>query len=93
MVALGQEELRMTVPTNRKSFVRLEAAVLDQARDLGINVTAVAEAALRRAVAEASRQAKLTDNVAVAAAQSDWQARTGHPLAEIMIGPGAVSRT
>lgn len=73
----------------RKTSLTLDAQALDRARELGINVSAVAEAALVRAVDEARRAQWLEDNAEAFAAQSDWHRRHGHPLADIMAAPGA----
>ena len=61
------------------------------AKALDINVSAVAEAALKRAVAEARRKQWLTENADNFAAQAAWHERNGHPLADIMSAPGAAS--
>ncbi len=42
-------------------------------------------------VNEARQEHWLTENAAAFAAQADWHARNGHPLAEIMVGPGGAS--
>lgn len=78
----------MTAASKRKTSVTLDAAALDAARELGVNVSAVADAALQRAVAEARRSAWLEENAEAFAAQADWHAREGHPLAEILAAPG-----
>ncbi len=78
----------MTTAQKRKTSLTLDAAMLDRAKDLGLNVSAVAEAALSRAVADATRQAWLAENAAAFAAQAAWHDRTPHPLADILVGPG-----
>ena len=83
----------MTSATRRKTSLTLDAEALDRAKDLGINVSAVAEAALIRAVAEARRKEWLAANADAFAAQSDWHARHGHPLADIMTAPAGPSWT
>jgi antitoxin CcdA len=75
----------------RKTSLTLDAAALDDAKDLGINVSAVADAALLKAVTEARRKQWLDRNAEAFAAQSDWHARKGHPLADIIAGPGGKS--
>ena len=78
-----------TIPVaKRKTSVTLAADALDEARDLGINVSAVADEALRRAVAEERRRRWLDENAATFAAQAAWHERHGHPLADILAGPG-----
>ena len=72
----------------RKTSVTLDAAALDAARHLGVNVSAVADAALRQAVDEARRRQWLAENAEAFAAQAEWHARNGHPLADIIASPG-----
>ena len=79
----------MTALPRRKTSLTLDAHALDEARSLGVNVSAVADEALRRAVAEARRQQWLADNAVAFAAQADWHDKNAHPLADIMAGPGA----
>jgi antitoxin CcdA len=50
-------------------------------RALGINISAVADAALRR-----------EENAAAFAAQAKWHEAHGHPLADILAGPGWEAR-
>ncbi len=83
----------MTTATKRKTSLTLDSAALEAARALDINVSAVAEAALIQAVAEARRKNWLAENAAAFAAQSDWHDRNGHPLADIMTAPGGPSWT
>lgn len=79
----------MVSMTKRKTSMTLDVDVLDCARALEINVSAVAEAALRKAIAEARHKRWLDENADAFAAQADWHERNGHPLAEIMCAPGA----
>jgi antitoxin CcdA len=81
----------MAVSLKRKTSVTLDSALLDDARVLGISVSAIAEAALERAVAEARRKAWLAENAEAFAAQSDWHDRFGHPLVDILAGQGGSS--
>lgn len=83
----------MAVAMKRKTSLTLDAGALDSARDLGINVSAVAETALIEAVACAQRKKWLAENAEAFAAQSDWHERHGHPLADIMTAPGGSSWT
>jgi antitoxin CcdA len=81
----------MALATKRKTSLTLDAEVLDGAKALNINVSAVAEAALKSAVAEARQQHWLNQNAAAFAAQAAWHERHGHPLAEILSAPGGTS--
>ena len=81
----------MTPAPRRKTSLTLDAAALADARELGINVSAVADQALRHAVAEARHRHWLRDNAEAFAAQADWHERHGHPLAEIIAAPGGAT--
>jgi len=83
----------MTSPTKRKTSLTLDIEALEAAKELGINVSAVTEAALINAVAEARRKKWLAENAGAFAAQSDWHERHGHPLADIIAAPGGSSWT
>lgn len=74
----------MSTATRRKTSLTLDGAALDDAKLFGINVSAVAEAALVKAVADARRRTWLAENAEAFAAQSEWHERHGHPLADIM---------
>ena len=78
----------MTIASKRKTSLTLDAAMLDSARDLGINVSAVADTALQKAVTEAHRQKWLIENADAFAAQAEWHERNGHPLSDIIASPG-----
>lgn len=73
-----------TAPRRTKTSVTLDAAALEAARALGVDVSAVADIALREAVAAARRQSWLAENAAAFAAQAEWHDRNGHPLADIL---------
>ena len=81
----------MASATKRKTSLTLDADALDCARALQINVSAVAEAALIKAIAEARRKKWLAENAEAFAAQADWHERNGHPLADIIAAPGGSS--
>jgi antitoxin CcdA len=81
----------MAVVTKCKISLTLDAWVLDGVNELNINVSAVSEAALKSAVAEARQQHWLNQNTGAFAAQAAWHERHGHPLAEILSEPGGTS--
>lgn len=81
----------MVVATKRKTSLTLDAKALEGAKELGINVSAVAETALIKAVAETRRNNWLAENTDAFAAQSDWHERHGHPLSDIITAPGGSS--
>lgn len=78
----------MVVATKRKTSLTLDVVALESAKELGINVSAVAETALINAVAETRRNKWIAENADAFAAQSDWHERHGHPLADIITAPG-----
>jgi len=75
----------------RKTSVTLDADALDTAKVLEINVSAVAEAALLKAIAEARNKKWQAENADAFAAQAEWHERNGHPLADIIASPGGSS--
>ncbi|MTJ06078.1 MAG: hypothetical protein FH759_15535 [Sediminimonas qiaohouensis] len=81
----------MSSATKRKTSLTLDVETLDRARELGINVSAVAEAALVDAVSEMRRKKWRDENADAFARQSEWHERNGHPLADIMTTPGSAS--
>jgi antitoxin CcdA len=82
----------MAPGTKRKTSVTIDAAALDAARDLGLNVSAVADTALQKAVTEARRSRWLTENADAFATQAEWHERNGHPLVDIVVSPAASTR-
>lgn len=83
--------LNMTLATKRKTSLTLDAEVLDGAKALQINVSAVAEAALKSAVEQARHTQWLQENSETFDEQAAWHERNGHPLADIMSGPGGAT--
>lgn len=77
----------MTAATKRKTSLTLTADTLDSARELGVNVSAVADKALEQAVSAARREKWLAENAHAFAAQAEWHETHDHPLADIMMGP------
>jgi len=77
----------MATVLRRKTSLNLDAQALDAAKDLGINVSRVADRALRQAVSEARRRRWLEENAEAFRAQSEWHETHGHPLAEFMVSP------
>ena len=81
----------MVSAVKRKTSLTLDAELLNGAKAQGINVSAVAEAALKTALAQARQTQWLQQNAAAFAAQAQWHEQHGHPLAEIMAAPGGGS--
>ncbi|KIN70605.1 hypothetical protein Z945_3068 [Sulfitobacter noctilucae] len=76
----------MTATTKRKTSLTLDAASLDAAREYGVNVSAVADEAVTRAVAAARQQKWLSENADAFSAQAAWHESNDHPLADVMMG-------
>lgn len=84
----------MIATPKRNTSLALDAEALDAARELGVNVSVVADEALRRAVAEARQRRWLEENAEAFNAQAAWHEENGHPLADILAGPtGATWRS
>ena len=81
----------MTSVFKRKTSLTLDAELLDDAKALEINVSAVADAALKTAVANARQAQWLKQNAEAFAEQAAWHERHGHPLADILSAPGGPS--
>ncbi len=81
----------MVSTIKRKTSLSLDAELLDGAKALDINVSAVAEAALRSAVAIARQAQWVKQNAEAFEAQAAWHVHHGHPLADIIIAPGGAS--
>ena len=58
----------------------LDAALLDEARGLGLNLSAAAEQGLRAAVAEAKAARWQAENAAALASSNAWVEANGLPL-------------
>lgn len=70
-----------TVRTKRRTNVTIAGDLLDAARDLDLNVSAVAETALAAAVREARRAGWARENAEAIAQRKAWIERNGPPLA------------
>jgi antitoxin CcdA len=75
-------------PTHRaaaktRTNVTLDGTLLRAARELDLNVSAIAEGALARAVAEARAQQWHAENARALSQRAAWIAENGPPLADI----------
>jgi antitoxin CcdA len=77
----------MVAALKRKTSLTLDAELLDDAKALEINVSAVADSALKTAVANARQAQWLKQNAEAFAEQAAWHERHGHPLADILSSP------
>lgn len=71
----------------RRVNVTLDEAVHERARALKINVSEVADTALRRAVRVEEARRWREENAHILAAQDEWLTKNGHPLEGAMAGP------
>jgi antitoxin CcdA len=77
----------MPAAAKRKTSLSLDADLLDEAQALGLNVSALSNAALAVAVRDARRKAWLEENAEAFAAQASWHEKHGHPAVDIMMSP------
>ncbi|WP_254871417.1 type II toxin-antitoxin system CcdA family antitoxin [Pseudooceanicola sp. HF7] len=77
-------------PTTRsaekqRTNITVDARTLTQARALNLNVSAISEAALARAVREAAAESWAAENAAALRERRDWIAANGTPLAAYQV--------
>ena len=65
----------------QRTNISVDAATLDAARALGLNVSAISEAALAQAVREANAKDWAAENAEALAQRRDWLKANGLPLA------------
>ncbi len=69
----------------QRTNVTLNAGTLAKARELGLNVSAISDAALARAVAQAEAKAWADENAAAIAERREWIRENGTPLADVQV--------
>ncbi len=74
-----------TTTDKRRTNVTLTAANLAAAREMGLNVSAISDAALAEAVRLARAEAWCTENAAAIASRRAWIEANGMPLADLQI--------
>jgi len=74
-----------SVPTKQRTNVTLDAGTLAQARALGLNVSAISDAALAEAVAQRQARQWAAENAAALAERRDWIEENGLPLADVQL--------
>ncbi|MCC5991004.1 MAG: type II toxin-antitoxin system CcdA family antitoxin [Rhodobacteraceae bacterium] len=79
MRMIHPQEARMT---KRATNLTVDPALLDEARGLGINLSATFEASLREAVRARKAAQWLEDNRAALQSSNDWVKEHGLPLAQ-----------
>lgn len=77
----------MPTPTmeKRRTNVTLSVGNLEKARKLGINVSAISDAALAEAVALAEAEAWAAENAKAIEERRDWINKNGTPLSDIQV--------
>ena len=71
----------------RRTTLTLTPETVAEAQALGLNLSAIADAAIADAVGRARREAWRETNAAALRAQDDWMERNGHPFAEAIVSP------
>jgi antitoxin CcdA len=74
-----------TAPEKQRTNVTLTAANLASARKLGLNVSAISDAALAAAVRAAEARAWARENAEAIAERRAWIETNGTPLADLQI--------
>jgi antitoxin CcdA len=71
--------------TKARTNVTLDAVLLREARDLELNVSSIAEAALAQAVREALARRWRTENADALSQRATWIEENGLPLADLQV--------
>lgn len=74
-----------TPTSKQRTSVTIDAGVLNAARDLDLNVSAISEAAISEAVREASARRWAEENADALAERRAWIDAHGMPLADIQV--------
>jgi antitoxin CcdA len=77
------------IDLKKRTTLTLTRGTVEQAQSMGLNLSAIADAAIAEAVRKARREAWAKEHAAALRAQDDWIDRHGHPFADIMEGPFA----
>ncbi|MCF1710508.1 type II toxin-antitoxin system CcdA family antitoxin [Tabrizicola sp. J26] len=70
------------MPARRSTSMTLDAALLDEARALGVNISRAAETGLQAAVKQARREAWQRENAEAIASYNDYIETHGLPLSK-----------
>ena len=77
--------MSQAVGEKQRTNVTLNAANLAAAREFGLNVSAISDEALARAVRQARAAAWARENAAAIAERRSWIEANGAPLADIQV--------
>jgi len=69
----------------QRTNVTLNARTLQRAREMKLNISAISDAALKRAVAEAEAKAWAEENADAIEERTKWIEENGMPLADVAI--------
>ena len=75
--------MRQTATEKQRTNITLTAANLTAARELGLNVSAISDAALAEAVRAAKAEAWASENAEAIAERRAWIETHGAPLADL----------
>ena len=74
-----------TTPEKQRTNITLTAANLSAARELGLNVSAISDAAVAEAVRSARAEAWAEENADAISKRRDWIEANGTPLADLQV--------
>lgn len=77
--------MRQAVNQKQRTNVTLNAANLAAARELGLNVSAISDEALAKAVRQARAAAWAEENAPAIAERRSWIEANGAPLADVQV--------
>ncbi|WP_242468959.1 type II toxin-antitoxin system CcdA family antitoxin [Rhodovulum adriaticum] len=80
-----EDSMPQATSEKQRTNVTLTAATLAAARELGLNVSAISDAALAAAVRKAKADAWAEENAGAIAERRAWIEANGTPLAELQV--------
>jgi antitoxin CcdA len=80
-----EDSMSQTTSEKQRTNVTLSAANLVAARQLGLNVSAISDAAVAEAVRKAKAEAWAKENAGAIAERRAWIEANGTPLAELQV--------
>jgi antitoxin CcdA len=78
-------QMQQTAPEKQRTNITLTAVNLAAARELGLNVSAISDAALAEAVRAAKADAWARENAEAIAERRAWIEANGTPLADLQV--------
>jgi antitoxin CcdA len=74
-----------TPDVKKRTNISVSGALLDEAREMGLNVSGIAESALEQAVRKERARRWQMENAAAISERKDWIERNGMPLADVQV--------